>query len=246
MGKADDYRKTLQSLEDWDAFLLKESRLPGPRGNLELAAAVAEEGTETQFLHWAAPGDMPAGFLAFCGVMGLGYLASRGGAQHFGLLRERASDPRWRVREAVAMGLQAYGQADPEGLLTLMAEWSRGMVLERRSVVATLCEPSLLKARSFTARTLDLLDRITASILDDPDRRSEEFRVLRQGLAYGWSVAVAAHPELGKPRMARWVAENDADIRWIMKQNLGKQRLVRMDAAWVLAQRAILDSQRVV
>jgi hypothetical protein len=124
-----------------------------------------------------------------------------------------------------------------------MAAWSHGTSLERRAVVATLCEPALLEEQEFAARTLDLLDHITTSILNQPDRRSEDFRVLRKGLAYGWSVAVAAHPDPGKPRMARWVAEQDPDIRWIMKQNLGKARLVRMDPEWVQAQLAALDGK---
>jgi hypothetical protein len=39
---------------------------------------------------------------------------------------------------------------------------------------------------------MDLLDRITSGIVDAPDRGTEAFRVLRQALGYGWSVAVAA------------------------------------------------------
>jgi hypothetical protein len=47
--KADMYRKKLQELDDWDAFLLKESGLPGPRGNLELAQVVADLGDQELF-----------------------------------------------------------------------------------------------------------------------------------------------------------------------------------------------------
>ena len=49
MSRIDDYRKTLTSLDDWEPFLLRESGLPGPRGNLELAAAVSELGSADQF-----------------------------------------------------------------------------------------------------------------------------------------------------------------------------------------------------
>ncbi len=102
MGKVDDYREALRSLDIWHVYLLEESRLPGPRANLELAAAVAFEGNEAQFLRWAAlgPEEAPAKtssvFLVVCGVMGLGYFAARGGRQHFSKLRDCASDPRWR------------------------------------------------------------------------------------------------------------------------------------------------------
>ncbi len=44
MTKIDAYRAELRRIADWEAFLRAESRLPGPRSNLELAQAVAEEG----------------------------------------------------------------------------------------------------------------------------------------------------------------------------------------------------------
>ena len=248
MGKIDQYREQLRSLDDWDAFLLTESRLPGPRANLELAFAVAQEGTEDQLLRYAtldakqAPQNTPKEFLALCGVLGLGYLAARGEGQHFSLLRQKASDPRWRVREAVALGLQQYGRTSNAPLLQLMQNWSQGNLLERRAVVASLCEPGLLADPHDAGRIMDFLDNITASLLDEQDRRSEPFKALRKALAYGWSVAVAAQPAAGKPRMAHWIASPDPDIRWIMKQNLKKKRLLKMDQAWVQAQLEALDS----
>jgi hypothetical protein len=33
--------------------------------------------------------------------------------------------------------------------------------------------------------------------------------------------------------MEKWMVHPDKDIRWIMKENLKKNRLVRMDAEWV-------------
>ena len=65
------------------------------------------------------------------------------------------------------------------------------------------------------------------------DRRSEGFRALRKGLGYCWSVAVAAHPAAGKPALERWLAGDDPDVRWIVRQNLKKARLARLDAGWV-------------
>jgi hypothetical protein len=247
MGKIEEYREKLKTLDDWDAYLLSESRLPGPRANLELAFAVAAEGTEDQCLRLAsltpeeAPQNTAEEFLAFCGVLGLGYLAARGEAQHFSLLREKASDPRWRIREAVALGLQQYGRASSDLLLGMMDQWRQGNLLERRAVVATLCEPCLLLSADNAGRIIDILHEITASLVEEKDRRAEVFKVLRKALAYGWSVAVAAQPEIGKPRMASWITSQDPDIRWIMKQNLKKKRLLGMDEAWVLAQLAALE-----
>ena len=33
--------------------------------------------------------------------------------------------------------------------------------------------------------------------------------------------------------MDKWLAEGDSQVRWVMKENLGKARLARMDPAWV-------------
>lgn len=42
MGKVEIYQEQLRDLDQgaWDAFLLAESGLPGPRGNIELARAL--------------------------------------------------------------------------------------------------------------------------------------------------------------------------------------------------------------
>ena len=119
MSKTEEYRQTLHSLKDWDSFLMENSGLPGPRGNLELAHAVAQEGDQKQFEHFLtyhAEENMPEVFVFFCGVMGLGKLAA-GKTELFNRLREYASDPRWRIREAVATGLQLTGDQDMDLLL---------------------------------------------------------------------------------------------------------------------------------
>jgi hypothetical protein len=248
MGKVEEYREILSTLDSWDAYLMQESRLPGPRANLELAFAVAQVGSADRLLQYAAfdsveaPSNTKQEFLAVCGVVGLGYLAARGEGEYFAMLHHSASDPRWRIREAVALGLQEYGRTAFKQLLEIMEEWSNGTPLERRAVVATLCEPCLLADRDHAGKIVGIIDGITASLLGEEDRRSAEFRVLRKGLAYGWSVAVAAQPEIGKPRMQKWIVSKDPDIRWIMKQNLKKKRLSRMDEAWVEAQLQALGS----
>jgi len=52
MSKIEIYREKLRQLKDWEPFLLRESGLPGPRGNIELAQAVADEGNEELFEHF--------------------------------------------------------------------------------------------------------------------------------------------------------------------------------------------------
>jgi hypothetical protein len=251
MGKKDDYSKKLLSLDDWDEYLLQESGLPGPRGNLELAQAVADLGSYELFSRYIgytadrAPVNSPYEFLAFCGVVGLGRLLAEGDLSHFTTLRIFASDPRWRLREAVAMALQRLGDVNMPALVREMRDWAIVSPLEQRAAAAALCEPRLLVDEASARATLEILDKITTSILDFQERRSDAFRTLRQGLGYCWSVAVAALPAVGKANIEKWLNEPDEDIRWIMKQNLGKARLSRMDAAWVAEARSRLSVKEV-
>ena len=131
------------------------------------------------------------------------------------------------------MALQRWGDADMSGLLAEMVDWGRGTPSEQRAAAAALCEPRLLRQPEHAAAVLRILDEITASIVQLADRKSDAFKTLRQGLAYCWSVAVVALPDVGKPLMEKWLATSDPDIRWIMGENLKKNRLLRMDAAWV-------------
>lgn len=239
MTKVDSYREILRTTEDWDAYLQSESGLPGPRGNIELARAVAIEGRESQFQQWVAcdaeraPTNSPAEFLSFCGVLGLGRLVAEGDRKYLDTLRLCASDPRWRTREAVAMALQEFGRSDVDALLDEMQQWSKGNLLEQRAAAAALCEPCLLHHERTTRRVLHILDEITASVEGVQDRKSPEFKALRKGLGYCWSVAVAALPDDGVKAMEKWLASDDKDIRWIMKENLRKKRLERVKPAWV-------------
>ncbi len=247
MSKIADYRAKLRTLDDWEPYLLQESGLPGPRGNLELAQAVADEGDRELFLRFApysaaqAPVNSAQEFLAFCGVVGIGRLVAEGDSALLEDLRRHASDPRWRTREAVAMALQRLGDADMERLLAVTEEWSAGTPLEQRAAAAALCEPRLLARQEHARAVLHILDGITASIERVDNRRGPDFQALRKGLGYCWSVAVVALPAEGKPLMEKWLASPDPDVRWIMRENLKKARLARMDADWVHSASALLN-----
>jgi hypothetical protein len=229
----------LRRADDWDTLLRQESRLPGPRANLELAHAVADIGDAALLWRMAsldamqAPTNTPDEFLACCGVLGLGRLLVQGDAHALHALRRHAGDPRWRIREMVATALQRLGRHDMVALLAIAEDWATDGPLEQRAAAAALCEPDLLAEPADVQRVLAVLDTITASIRASTTRKGEAFRVLRQGMAYCWSVAVAALPDEGKAYMERWLGDDDRDVRWIMKSNLGKARLTRMDATWV-------------
>ena len=249
MTKVDEYRNKLRTLDNWDAFLLQESGLPGPRGNLELAQVVADEGNPALYERYLAydadqaPTNSPYEFLAFCGVVGLGRLLAEGRTEVLATLRRCASDRRWRIREAVAMALQRLGDADMSALIRAVKTWSTGTPLEQRAAAAALCEPRLLGQAKHARAVLRILDHITASVRKAKDRKSEDMQTLRQGLGYCWSVAVVALPGEGKRLMEKWLADTDKDIRWIMKENLKKKRLIRMDAGWVRKWRGVVEDK---
>jgi len=239
MGKVDDYRKVLKKLDDWDQYLLDESSLPGPRANLELVEAVAQEGDLERFMRYLdydadkAPYGSALEFLPVCGVVGLGRLLSEGNSGLIEMLRSKASDPRWRVREGVAIALQKLGDTNMDMLLQEMEKWSHGNLLERRAASAALCEPRLLKKPENVIEVLKLLDQITRELTKENNRKSEEFKVLRKALGYCWSVATVAYVDEGKKLMEKWMSSKDRDVQWIMRENLKKNRLRKLDPDWV-------------
>ena len=241
------YTEKLKSLRDWNSFLLRESGLPGPRGNLELAqafAGLAEEGLIKSYISIKpveAPENSAKVFLTFCGVVGLGTLINEGKLDYLKQLRQFASDQRWRIREAVAIALQRVGDADINFLLQEMKNWSKGNPLEKRAAIAALCEPRLLTSGEVCSSVLDILDQVTSSIVNSNDNKSKAFEVLKKGLAYCWSVAIAAFPAKGKKLFEKWVRSEDKTIVWILKENLGKNRLLRIDKEWVSNQLAKLN-----
>ncbi len=229
------YLLQLSAVPDVLSYVLEHSGLPGPRANLELIYAVAAWGDEALFLCWLdslPEGDdanEPAIFPALCAIVGLGRLLGEGSDAHWGPLRALASDPRWRVREAVAMALQQAGLERFDALIQHTLSWRCGNALEQRALVSGMCEPALLKVPEHVRETLAMLDQVTQSLLERANRKSDDVRVLRQALGYAWSVAVAPLPEEGWPMLMRWADSSDGDVRWIVRENLRKKRLQRLD-----------------
>ncbi|TFB84187.1 hypothetical protein E3O44_16910 [Cryobacterium algoricola] len=213
-----------------DAYLTEHSGLPGPRGNLELADAFAVTADSATILRLAESDDE---YLRFCGTEAVGRLALEQPANPTLrlLLRERAGDPLWRVREAAARALQIVGDADPALMLALVTEWSADpSPLVRRAAIAGICEPRLLKSPQACAAALAACLNCTEWIAALPadGRRDPGVRTLRQALGYCWSVAIAADPGPGLAAFERMRAVADPDIRWIVRTNLTKARLRRL------------------
>lgn len=241
--EAAHHRAALAALrvEDWDTYLDEHSGLPGPRANLELLAAAGDLAPQAVLRRWAADPDE---YRAAVGTAGLGRLVAEGDRSVLETLRARAGDERWRVREAAAMALQRIGDADRALMWDLAQAWTEGSALEQRAAVAGVCEPRLLRDPQDAARAVRLLDVVTAHLVTVPAarRRDGDVRTLRKALAYCWSVAVAADPGAGFPRLEALaeVAATDDDVRWVLRQNLGKARLARADAARTAGLAALL------
>ena len=233
-----------------EAFLLEHSGLPGPRGNLELAHALADKlaaeparaRVRTRLESWRglgleeAPAGDPREYLSFCGTLALS-ADWAGGRARAGIergLRDAAGDPRWRMREAAAMALQRIGERDPQALLSILGGaagqegWVEGGArLELRAAAAALAHPPLLRESGFARRSLELADRILGKFAAAPPaaRREEGFRVLQQGLGFALSVLVAAEPEAGFALLERWASARDPDVVRVLRENLKKKRL---------------------
>ncbi len=232
-GKVEQYRAELKQRRDWEPYLAANSGLPGARANLELVRAAGDEASKSVLLRWAGLDDE---YLALCGAAGLGRFALDD-PKVLPRLEALASDPRWRVREGVAIALQRIGDADMDALIKIAIPWARDPDLYvRRASVAAVCEPRLLKNPKHAMQALILVDQLIALIPLTKDRKSDAFRVLRQALGYCASVAAAASPGLGRRMMEEWLRSDDPDVRWIVKTNLRKARMAALGESWVTAQ----------
>ncbi|MDX1813672.1 MAG: hypothetical protein R3319_02680 [Candidatus Bathyarchaeia archaeon] len=240
-----EYLKTGMA-ENFTKYLTSNSNLPGPRGNLELADVFADvvrdyAGKEhkklwslclqlTQFPLIEAPVNNPKEFLVFCGARGVGAL---GKSQRFfqkavSRLKELASDPRWRTREGVAMAIQNMIQKQPQKTLKEIEKWIESdNWLVMRAVAAGVAEPALLKDEQTAKSAFELHKQIFSKIAAASERKSSEFKTLRQGLGYSLSVIVRAVPREGFEYMRQLAEQQDSDILWIVKENLKKSRLVK-------------------
>lgn len=225
--RIDEYRSDLGRLDRaaWPAYLDKHSNLPGPRGNVELALALADLADPALDDELIASGDE---YRTYCGVLGLGSTAADPTVQ--ARLRELATDQRPRVREAVATALQHFGDLNLPALEMIVLDWAADPhPLVQRGAAAAICESTLLVGPAAAAVAIEVCRRTTVALAARPaeTRRDVDVRTLRQALGYCWSVAVAADPAQGLP--AFWALDDaDPDVAWIVAENLKRTQLTRL------------------
>jgi hypothetical protein len=256
MSEKESYRERLIDLvdkflkigntENLVQYLTSNSNLPGPRGNLELADVFADVVKDyarsepeklwslclqlAQFSLAEAPVNNPKEFLVFCGARGIGTLGAspRFFQKAMSRLKELASDARWRTREGVAMAIQGMIERQPQETIQEIAGWIENENwLAMRAVAAGVAEPALLKDAHTAKSALELHKQIFAKIAANRERKSSEFKALRQGLGYSLSVVLCAVPMEGFAFIWQLIGQRDADIQWIVKENLKKNRLLK-------------------
>ena len=126
------------------------------------------------------------------------------------------------------MAIQSMIKKQPQETLKKLDEWIEdGNWLVMRSIAAGVAEPALVKDKLTAKSALELHKKIFTKILASRERKSSDFKTLRQGLGYSLSVVVSAIPEEGFAYMRHLIETQDADITWIVKENLKKNRLVK-------------------
>jgi hypothetical protein len=228
-------------------LLMENSNLPGPRGNLELAHSFARAIAGMHIDDWQwdflmemartsaanAPVNTPGEFLPFCALLALGALYGDGLPRPrrrtaLAALISSASDTRWRVREGVAMGLQLIGERDLPALRAIVTDWlPKASWLEMRAIAAGLAHPPILGDAEFAVFSVDTARIILAALTraDAKARKTEAFKILRQGMGYCVSVFTAHSPAEGFTLMRKSAAVHDSDMAWIISENLKKKRL---------------------
>jgi hypothetical protein len=132
------------------------------------------------------------------------------------------------VREAAAMALQLNGEQDIEALKSIVTDWlPGGAALEMRAIAAGLAHPPILSNEDFAGFCMETARSILSAIsrMDARSRKQESFKVLRQGMGYALSVLVSRRPGEGFALLRKSAAVRDADISWIVRENLKKKRL---------------------
>jgi len=218
--------------------LLKNSGLPGPRGNLELLHSFSEKATEREVnecfsfyrddLH-----NSPEEFVVMCGIVGYCILNKDNIPKTLTTIRKYASHSSWRIRESVAIGIQEIAENNMCEIINNLKKWMDGNELEKRAIVAALCEPKLLKEKTIIIELLEILNIITMGFDKIDGKLSENQNSLRKTLGYGWSVAIVSLPNEGKLAFEKIAECNNKHIKWIVKENLRKKRLTVMDKKWV-------------
>jgi hypothetical protein len=243
------------------AYLLAHSNLPGKRGNLELAFAFAGYIEELYpakpelvltFCEALVIKNPPLGkatgseeFLPFCGVLSLGRICKIDPIKESDVLvyvKTAAQDERWRIREAAAMAIQDLIDVHPETTIATLRCWvHEESYLLLRAVAAGIAEPRFMKKQEIARVALELHKTILEKVANETDRHNPDYAVLVKGLCYTLSVVITGIEKEGFDYLEDLLAMDHPVIRKIVRENLKKKRLLRLNAGTVSELQLKLD-----
>jgi hypothetical protein len=177
--------------------------------------------------------NTPDEFIMLCGIIGSGMCAAvytPWREENFEMLEHYACSGHWRVRESVALAYQHLLTTMPFDTIERLKKLAgTGNYLQQRAAIAAIAEPPLLRQEQLVAVALEMQRTVLERFRDVPshERKTEELRTLRKALGYTVSVVTVAMPEEGFALMRECVSWNDADVTWILKENLKKKRLAK-------------------
>lgn len=219
------------------------SGLPGPRMNIGVAVAFANECAArgkaadrvvdklASLDAEIAPGASELEFLPVCGVVAVGVRAAKekdrkARAKALAFLHDTSEDLRFRVREAAATALARIGASDPHGTVREVATWMDGY-FQAATVLRALGEQGWLDAIKDGETVLERLDEAFVLARDAPRSavRWPGWKALHEELG---RVPAAVAARFGVPAfdmMAKWSAVEMPELRDAIEKNLRDGRL---------------------
>lgn len=222
-------------------LLARGSRLPGPRINEDLAEAFAQAcralGARSDALTLSlarlspdeAPGAGPLEFLPVCGVYALSARAAADAKIRPMVVEElhaRADDARFRVRDAVVLGLARVGAAAGDPLVRDVASWMDGY-FHAAAVLLSLSSDMWLTALHEAGPVVERMDEAFALVRDAPRSASRwpghKALVAALGSAPGLVASRFGVPVFDM--LERWAASKDPTLREVVERGLGARNL---------------------
>lgn len=222
------------------AELVKHSRLPGTRPNLELAeafaASCASRGARSDALVTAmvrldadhAPGATELEFLPICGVYAAGFRAAsdRGATKMLMLLHDAAEDLRFRVRDAVVVALAKVGAVRGDELVAQVHDWMDGF-FHAAAVLRALAGAAWLTRIDDASGACELLDAAFRT-LDGAARSASRYPGFKALVEAFRAAPAPLALRFGAPVLA--VLENfasckDPDLRALVRESIKDPKL---------------------
>lgn len=219
------------------------SGLPGPRMNIAVAVAFANECAArgkaadkvvdklASLDAELAPGASELEFLPVCGVIAVGVRAAKSQdrkarAKAIAFLHDMTEDLRFRVREAAAAALARIGGSDPDGTVREVGSWMDGY-FQAAGVLRALAEPGWLDAIQDGESVIERLDEAFVLARDAPRSavRWPGWKALHEELGRAPAVVAARFGVPVFDKLVEWSAVEMPELREAIEKNLKDGKL---------------------